>query len=107
MAGSCLERAGHRVVVASSPGETAELLAAVPASLVLISAALRDDGMRDAVNAALAPRRSVYSGASLSPPVVVLAAAPEQRAELAPLLARGVAGFVARPYERDRLAAHV
>jgi signal transduction histidine kinase len=108
MAGSCLERAGHRVVVAGSAAETAELLAAVPASVVLISAALRDGGVRSALNAALAPRKSVYTGGPLTPPLVVLAASPEQRAELAPLLSRGrVAGVVPRPYERDRLAAHI
>ncbi len=107
MAGSCLERAGHRVVVAASPAETAALLATFPASVVLVSALLRDDGCRAAVNAALAPRRSLDTGVPLAPPVVILAAPAERKLELAPLLARGAAGVVARPYERDRLAAQV
>jgi two-component system, sensor histidine kinase and response regulator len=106
MAGSCLERAGHRVVVAGAAAETADLLAAVPANVVLVSAALPDDGCRIALNQALAPRKSL-EGVALAPPIVVLAAPPERRAELQPLLARGAAGIVARPYERERLAAHV
>jgi signal transduction histidine kinase len=106
VARTLLERAGHRVMNAGSAAETADMLAAAAAGVVLLSAALPDEERQLAMNAVLAPRKS-DAGAPVPPPVVVVAASPEQRGFAESLVSRGAAGVVARPYDRERLAAHV
>jgi signal transduction histidine kinase len=106
VARTLLERAGHRVMSAGSAAEAGEMLAVAPASVVLLSAALPDDERQAALTTALAPR-SGEGGRVLSPPTVVVACSPEQRGAAEVLAARGAAGIVSRPYDRERLGAHI
>jgi PleD family two-component response regulator len=101
---SCLERVGHRVMVAASASDALGLIGEAPPGMVLVSTSLPENELRAALASVLAPRRMMTGGGpTLPPPVVLLAAPPGPRPELP----RGVAGVIARPYERDRLAAHV
>jgi two-component system sensor histidine kinase/response regulator len=93
---SCLERVGHHVMVAATASEALGLAGEAPPGVVLLSTSLPEHEMRLALSAVLAQRRS-------APPVILLAAPPGPRPELP----RGVTGVIPRPYERDRLAAHV
>jgi signal transduction histidine kinase len=100
---SCLERAGHQVMFASSAAEVQDLLAAHDASIVLLSAALPVDEARKALLAALAPRTDADTGRPSRPPPVVVGCGDRERAVADQLCAKGATGCVKRPYDRVSL----
>lgn len=105
LAQSILERHGHQTMVAASAEEVDANLAAHDATVVLLSAALPGDEARAALTSALRSRRGPL--ATLPPPIVIVGAGPEHRETAEKLVARGAAGVVPRPWDRERLAAHV
>lgn len=101
---ACLEEAGHQVMFAASAEEVDDVLAAVQAQVVVVSAALPVEEARAAVAAAMRPRTSPDTGAALPPPAVVVGAGPADQPVAEQLIARGAAGRIARPYPAERLA---
>ena len=100
MAQSSLERAGHTVMCAASAHEVADLIATRDAPVVLLSAGLPEHEAQEALAQALGARGE-------APPIVIIGAGDDQRAQAQTLLAKGATGTVPRPYDRERLAAQL